>query len=71
MNANVLISSALNRPAKDIPANGRFSQVEGWDSLAHMRIILSIEEQLDRELTSIEILEIMTIESVEKILSNG
>ena len=71
MNANILISSALNRPAKDIPTNGHFLQVEGWDSLAHMRIILSIEEQLDRELTSIEILEIMTIESVEEILSNG
>ncbi len=71
MNGKDLISSALTRPAKDIPTHGHFSQVEGWDSLGHMRIILSIEQQIDRELTSLEMLEITTIESVGKILKNG
>ncbi len=44
---------------------------ERWDSLAHMRIILGLEERLDRQLTADEVVEIATLNDVERILGDG
>jgi acyl carrier protein len=71
MTANTLIATALNRPLGEIPRKGHFSQISGWDSLGHMRIMLSVEASLGRELTSMEMLTLTTIESIEEILKSG
>ena len=40
-----------------------------WDSLSHIKIVLEIEERLQRELNTEEIIEISDLESINKLFT--
>jgi acyl carrier protein len=42
--------------------------LETWDSLAHMRLLLGIEEALQRELTADEAAGVMSLADVRRLL---
>jgi len=69
--ARELIAEALMTTDKEIPLDIRFDQSERWDSLAHMRLILAIEESMGRSLVTREILEIESLASVANILAKN
>tara|TARA_A100001234_G_C12491830_1_gene328085 strand:- start:310 stop:549 length:240 start_codon:yes stop_codon:yes gene_type:complete len=49
----------------DLSLHSMFEEVPGWDSIGHMQIIGSIEEDLDIEF---EIEEIVGINTVQKLI---
>jgi acyl carrier protein len=70
-NAKVLLADAIGIPLDDLPAEARIGEVAGWDSLAHTRLLLSIEERLRRELEPEEAVAIESLRDVEALLSTG
>ena len=51
-----------------LPSDAAIGRLEGWDSLGHMRIILEIERQLRRQLSTDEIVAIEDIGAVQLLL---
>ena len=54
---------------EEIPDNASLDSWEGWDSLVHMRLILSMEAQLGHELQAETIVNISCLEDVARCLS--
>lgn len=69
LNAKTLLADAIGIASDNLPAEARLGEVAGWDSLAHTRLILSIEERLRRELEPEEAAAIESLRDVEAVLS--
>ena len=48
--ARTLVAEALAMPESDLPADIRIGSIYQWDSLAHARILLALEETVGRQL---------------------
>ena len=44
--------------------------IENWDSLSHIKIVLEIEKEIHRNLSTEEIVSIYDLESIGKIFSS-
>jgi len=69
--ARVLVAHALEKSVDDIASDGALGGVPGWDSLGHMRIVLSLESKLNRTLTANEIVELKSVTDISALLVNG
>ena len=50
------------------PENTPLSEIEGWDSLRHVSLIVRLEKQVNEKLTAEEIKGIVTLRDVASIL---
>lgn len=66
--ARALAAEAFGVPPEAVPAGAAIGEVEAWDSLAHLRLILAVETQLGRELTTEEAAAIVSLADVERLL---
>ncbi|MEQ1754530.1 MAG: acyl carrier protein [Micropepsaceae bacterium] len=66
-NARKLLADALSMPEQDLPADIRIGSIDQWDSLAHARILLALEETIGKPLDAAEA---ATIESVTDIAAS-
>ena len=64
-----IIADALGLSASEINEGIGLETCPSWDSLAHFRLILGIEETLGRPLSPTEIFETTDYLSVDKLLS--
>lgn len=64
-----LVADALGLASSEITAQTGLATTAQWDSLAHMRIVLGVEESLGRQLGPDEIVSIMTAEDVAVLLA--
>lgn len=53
---------------EDIPDNASPDNIENWDSLHHMNLIVALEEEFDLELDDEDIVEMLNLELIEEIL---
>jgi acyl carrier protein len=49
--ARGLLASAMEMDAADIPDDAAIGRLENWDSLAHMRLIMALEQHMGAPLT--------------------
>lgn len=66
--ALALVSNATNVPADSIGTDAAVGALEAWDSIAHVHIMLALEEQIGRDLTTDEIADCMTVEAIASVL---
>lgn len=66
--AKALLAEALGVPAEAIPDDASADGMDAWDSLAHMRLVLSLEERLGRQLAPETILGITTLNGIAALL---
>ncbi len=52
-----------------MPAEGRIGAIPGWDSLGHMRLVLTLESRLGRALAAQEIVNLKSVADVRKLLA--
>jgi acyl carrier protein len=70
--AKRLLAEAISADPAAVPEDARIGSFERWDSLAHMRLILGLEQQVGRELDIDEVLRIECLDDVRTILqANG
>ena len=62
--ARALIAQATGRDPDAVPADAAIETFDAWDSLSHMRLMLLLEDKLQRPLTSDEIVSVRSIEDV-------
>lgn len=70
MNARQLLSEIV-RCEPDPPADTPLQNLEGWDSIIGVRLVLRLEGILGRELGEDEIDRLHTVGDVENILKTG
>ena len=68
--AHDIVGGALGLESSELAADTAIGVTERWDSLAHMRIILGLEERLERQLTAEEVVEIATLKDIEQLLGD-
>ena len=61
-----IVSRVLEMPAHDVNENSSADNIDTWDSLRHMRLILSLEEEFNVRFTENEI---VILDSVAKIIT--
>lgn len=65
-----LISSITKSTSKDINAKSTMSDVDGWDSLAHIEIVCAVEKMINRRLTLDEIISAQDVQGWIEIIKN-
>lgn len=68
-NAKILLAQAAQHEIGEIPDDASLTSWSGWDSLVHMRLILSMEAQLGHELPAEAIINISSLAEVARYLS--
>jgi len=69
--ARSILARALNVTADTIGDRATIDELESWDSLGHMRLVLEIEQHLKRELSPMEIVEIASLADVQNLLASS
>ncbi len=69
--ARQLLADAIHIGADAIPENARIGTFERWDSLAHLQLLLAIEERLGRRLKPDEAVRIESLVDVTAIIGEG
>jgi len=67
--ARALLAEALAMDAHALPADARIGALEQWDSLAHARILLALEERIGKPLDAAEAIAIESLEDIAKVLA--
>jgi acyl carrier protein len=66
--ARRLLAEATGAEPAFVPDDARIGSFERWDSLAHMRLVLALEQHVGRELDADEVVEIESLDDVRAIL---
>jgi len=69
--ARSILARALNVSTEVIGDRASIDELESWDSLGHMRLVLEIEQHLKRELSPMEILELASLVDVQDLLASS
>ena len=67
--ARTLLAEALNLDEQDVDGTTMIGVTQQWDSLAHMRLMLALEEALGSELDMEAVVNIASLSDVEATLS--
>ena len=66
--ATQLLAGALMMDEAAVPRDARLGRIEQWDSLAHARLLLALEEKLRRQLSTDEAVGIESLDDVARLL---
>jgi len=66
---NYIIATTFKIPTEETEKNLGMNEVENWDSLTHMNLIVSIEDEFKIELTGDDIAEMITFDQIRTIVS--
>jgi len=64
-----LLASVLDLPIGDISSDAAPGVIEKWDSLKHMMIIVTLEEEFDIQFSDDELTDLLTLELIIHIVS--
>ena len=67
--AKTLLGAATNCDPATIPDDVRIGHFEQWDSLAHLRLVLAIEEVIGRQLDADESIRIEKLGDIAALLA--
>ena len=66
--ATQLLAGALMMDEAAVPRDARLGRIEQWDSLAHARLLLALEEKLRRQLSTDEAVGIESLDDIARLL---
>jgi len=69
--AKALLAEALNVSEQDVDGTTMIGATQQWDSLAHMRLMLALEEALGSELDMEAVVNIANLSDVEAMLAGS
>lgn len=68
MDARRLIAEVLRTNAMIPPDNILLADIDGWDSLKGVRLVLRLEEIVGRELSEGDIEKLQSVEDIDRLL---
>lgn len=57
-----LAADVMNRPLAEIPADGTRDSIPAWDSMAHVNLVVALEQHFDVQFKPEEMMEMLSIE---------
>ena len=66
--AKEILSNALDIEIDEINDDASMSNINNWDSLGHIKIILEIENKLNRTLETEEVITVYNLDSINELL---
>ena len=69
-NLEQLLADVLQIPVTEVTDQLAMTDVEVWDSLKHIELIASLEEQLDVQLSFDDIVAMRSVGDIKRVLSN-
>ena len=69
--ARALVATALDLPPEHVAADAGMLTLDAWDSLAHLRIVLALEQHIGRALEGEEITRIEGVADVAALLDGA
>lgn len=66
--AQAILALALGVEVGSVDVSASSTNTEAWDSLAHMRLVMAVEQEIGRPLTPQEILSLDCIENLACLL---
>jgi acyl carrier protein len=66
--AKALLATALEIDPAMLPSDASITTLEAWDSLAHLRLVQALEQELGRELPAEHIFGIASLDDVAAVL---
>lgn len=67
--ARAVLAEAIGCSPADLPAGADIVSTPGWDSIAHMRLVLAIEARRGERLDPAAILEATSLEAIARLLA--
>src|SRR5215510_1448306 len=71
MDARALIAEVIRKSPVTSPDNTLLSDIDGWDSLKGVRLVLRLEEIVGRQLSEDDIEGLQSVADVERLLKSG
>jgi acyl carrier protein len=69
-NLEQLLADLLQIPVTEVTAELAMADLEVWDSLKHMELIATLEEQLDIQLSFEDIVVMRSVGDIKRVLHN-
>jgi len=66
-----LISNALNVPIEDLSLNSSSENIAQWDSLAHMSLIFSVEDEFGIVIPDDKLMETSDVRSLLTVIADA
>lgn len=63
-----LLSEVLQMPASDITDDLTMKDVDAWDSLKHMELIVALEQGFEVQLSFDEIVAMQSVSAIKRVL---
>lgn len=63
-----IIAETFKIKESEITPQTNMKDIDSWDSLTHMELIVSLEDEFEIEFTADEIMEMTDVEKIEKIV---
>ncbi|HJT26306.1 MAG TPA: acyl carrier protein [Pyrinomonadaceae bacterium] len=63
-----LLSEVLQMPASDIKDDLTMKDVDAWDSLKHMELIVALEQGFEVQLSFDEIVAMQSVSAIKRVL---
>ena len=71
MDARMLIAEIVRKANLAEPNGTLLADIDGWDSLKGVRLVLRLQEIVGRELSEDDIVGLQSIADVERVLQSG
>jgi acyl carrier protein len=71
MKARVLIAEIVRKSSLTYADNTLLADIDGWDSLKGVRLVLRLEEIIGRKLSEDDIEGLQSVGDVERLLQSG
>lgn len=65
-----IIAQVMNIPIESVNDDSSPDTIENWDSLKHMSLILTLEEEFGIQFSDEEIVEMLSVSLIIDVLSN-
>lgn len=69
--AKAFLAEALNVAPEELADDIQVGESQAWDSLAHMRLLLAIEERLGKQLPAAWVVAIRNLDDIGALLKDG
>ena len=66
--AREILAQALNTTVDKLGPDPRAGVTEGWESLAHLRLVLALEERLGRQLAPDQVFDLVSLTDISDLL---
>lgn len=70
LRAKELLGQAFELSAEVIPDDASLESFEPWDSLGHVKVIMTVEEAIGRSLEIEEALQVASVDDLDRLLAS-